>query len=394
MKKYLFVVFNVLLNITIFSHISEAQQVNSNLSYYLELAERNYPLLKFRKLESEAAEKQIAVIKNTLIPSFDASYQVNYATYNNITGMAFPQFLIPISGPPSSTNNYSGVAGSAASLLFTWQPITFGQRRAQLNNAKESFHVSEAEEKNEIFSHKINVINAYLDWITVFELEKISGKNLDRTKRNLQMIISLVKSGIRPGVDSAIYKAEYSRAKVELMNMKLQSEQARIYFSKLIASGNVPDPSDTLYFNRLPSVIPGIDSINNPLLDIYKSDIALSESRKSGALNILNRTETWEFIHKNQDNLLKSGMYANCLLSLKRNSTSFLVPSTSLVTNQEKRFIIRLKNGKASWMDVSQGFTLGNRTEVFGNLAVGDTIIKRGNDEIKPGKHLIAKMSR
>lgn len=114
-------------------------------------------------------------------------------------------------------------------------------------------------------------------------------------------------------------------------------------------------------------------------------------SRKSGAINQSNRTESWEFIYPNKGNQLKSGMYANASIKFGRSSPSFVVPATAIVTNLEKRFVIRLKNGKTEWVDVRNGFVVDNRTEIFGDLSEGDTILLRGTDEIKPGIEFIPK---
>jgi RND family efflux transporter MFP subunit len=112
-------------------------------------------------------------------------------------------------------------------------------------------------------------------------------------------------------------------------------------------------------------------------------------SRKEGAINLTNRTEIWEFLYQNSDQLLKSGMFANAIIKLRRNEATFNVVSTAIVTNQEKRFVIRLKKGKSQWVDVRNGIVADNRTEIFGNLTEGDTLLLRGTDEIKPGKEFI-----
>jgi membrane fusion protein, multidrug efflux system len=114
-------------------------------------------------------------------------------------------------------------------------------------------------------------------------------------------------------------------------------------------------------------------------------------SRKAGALNLINRTETWEFIYPNSDNQLKSGMYANASLKLSRKESSFVVPSTAVATNLEKRFVIRLKNGMTEWVDVRNGITMNEKMEIFGNLSVGDTVLMRGTDEIKANTLLYPK---
>jgi membrane fusion protein (multidrug efflux system) len=114
-------------------------------------------------------------------------------------------------------------------------------------------------------------------------------------------------------------------------------------------------------------------------------------SRKTGALNPTNRTETWEFLYANKGNPLKSGMFANASIKFGRSVSTFMVPSTAVVTNQEKRFVIRVKDGKAEWVDVRNGVAVDNKTEIFGTLAEGDTLLERGTDEIKPGKEMIPK---
>jgi membrane fusion protein, multidrug efflux system len=117
-------------------------------------------------------------------------------------------------------------------------------------------------------------------------------------------------------------------------------------------------------------------------------------SRKAGALNLSNRTETWEFIYPNKSSQLKSGMYTNATIKFSRSAPSYVVIATAIVTNLEKRFVIRLKNGITEWVDVHNGFSVGNKTEIFGSLSEGDTLLVRGTDEIKPGKEFIPKFQK
>ncbi|PWT95683.1 MAG: hypothetical protein C5B52_17355 [Bacteroidetes bacterium] len=133
------------------------------LDLALRIAEENYPLLKAKEYKKEAANTQIGLGKNTLVPSLDISYQANLATANNITGMFYPSGMIPMSGPVFSSNNYSSAFGSAASLLLNWQPLTFGWRNANINTAKAETNIELADFQNEIFNHKVNVISNYLD---------------------------------------------------------------------------------------------------------------------------------------------------------------------------------------------------------------------------------------
>jgi RND family efflux transporter MFP subunit len=117
-------------------------------------------------------------------------------------------------------------------------------------------------------------------------------------------------------------------------------------------------------------------------------------SRKTGAINKDNRTETWEFIYNNSKQELKSGMYANATMKLGRTGSSFVVVPSAIATTLEKRFVIRLKNGKTEWIDVRNGMNTGDKIEIFGNLNEGDTLLLKATDEIKEGTKLIGKIKK
>jgi outer membrane protein len=265
--------------------LNERQQSNIIISL-LDLAEKNYPHLKSKILDIKVAEEGVNVSKSSLIPSLDASYQVNFATYNNITGMAYSPFLVPISGPPSTENHYEGVFGSVTSLLMNWQPLTFGQRNAQTAVSRAGLQYAGADARNEIFQHKARVINAYLDLLTANELVKVQQNNLIRTEANLREVKSLVNNGIRPGVDTALFKAEISRARVEFLNNQKYREQARIALSQLLATDTSIVCTDSLFFSRLPVNILSEDSTDHPLVSLYKSGVEMSLARKK----VLSRT--------------------------------------------------------------------------------------------------------
>jgi len=117
-------------------------------------------------------------------------------------------------------------------------------------------------------------------------------------------------------------------------------------------------------------------------------------SRKNDMIGKENRTETWEFVYNNDKLELKSGMYANAIIKLGRTTTSFAVASSAIATTLEKKFVIRLKNGTAEWVDVRNGINMGDKTEVFGNLIEGDTLLIKATDEIKTGLKLIPKFDK
>jgi RND family efflux transporter MFP subunit len=108
-------------------------------------------------------------------------------------------------------------------------------------------------------------------------------------------------------------------------------------------------------------------------------------ARKSDAIDPQTRSETWELTFPNASGLLKPGMFAQIVLSVSRPKEGFLVPFKAVVTTQERKFVIKVENGKMKWIDVKTGFTGKEKTEIAGELKVGDQIIAQANEELKEG---------
>jgi len=97
------------------------------------------------------------------------------------------------------------------------------------------------------------------------------------------------------------------------------------------------------------------------------------------------RTMPVELDVRNADLRLGAGMYPEVQWPVRRRQPSLLVPPTSIVTTTERMFVIRVSNGVAQWVNVSRGARVGDLIEVFGALKDGDTIVRRGTDEIREG---------
>jgi membrane fusion protein (multidrug efflux system) len=113
-------------------------------------------------------------------------------------------------------------------------------------------------------------------------------------------------------------------------------------------------------------------------------------SRKSNQIDENTRTELWEFEVLNSNQELKSGMYGSATFTVLRNGQSFVAPYSAVVTNLEKTFVIRVKDNKTEWVDVRTGINMKDDIEIFGDLAEGDQLVVRANDEIKPKKTVVS----
>lgn len=114
-------------------------------------------------------------------------------------------------------------------------------------------------------------------------------------------------------------------------------------------------------------------------------------TRLAGSLDQKTRTMSVECDVLNPQRALTAGMYADVSWTLRRPGPSLLLPPSSIVTTTERRFVIRVKNGRAEWVDVAKGATAGDLVEVVGSLQPGDEVLRRGSDEIRDGAAVTAR---
>jgi outer membrane protein len=265
----------------------------SHLEELLKISLANYPGLQAKKMISQAVAKDVSFEKAGLMPSLVASYQINYATYNNIPGMYLPQYLMPISGPTSAENNYSAAYGSAAGLLFNWEPVTFGKRESKIGYAQSLEKTALADEENAIFEHKVRFIEAYLDYWHAHELVKIHENNLNRFGYNLDVSRALVLNGLRPGVDSAQIKAEYAKTHIELLNARKQEMSRLARLHELLGTDSIEILIDDS-FEQFEWASPAIEVQEHPLQKLAKEQ-RLSElaQKKVYARSLLPDLRIW-----------------------------------------------------------------------------------------------------
>ena len=113
-------------------------------------------------------------------------------------------------------------------------------------------------------------------------------------------------------------------------------------------------------------------------------------ARLGQALDPRTRSMAVELDASNADGRLATGMFADVIWPIRRASTSLVVPATAVVTTTERTFVIRNRGGKAEWVTVRRGTTMGDTIEVFGALREGDMVVRRANDEIREGAALTA----
>jgi membrane fusion protein, multidrug efflux system len=106
------------------------------------------------------------------------------------------------------------------------------------------------------------------------------------------------------------------------------------------------------------------------------------------------RTMAVELDVMNSSSKLAPGMYADVQWPARGASNTLVVPATSIATTTERVFVVRVRNGRAEWVDVRRGAREGDSVEVTGNLRAGDVVLRRGTDEVREGARVTVKLGQ
>lgn len=117
-------------------------------------------------------------------------------------------------------------------------------------------------------------------------------------------------------------------------------------------------------------------------------------ARIAGAVDVTTRTMAVELDVDNADGRLAPGTFCQVRWPVRRTGPSLFVPTASIASTTDRTFVVRVRAGKAEWVDVTTGLTAGTLVEVFGDLAAGDEVAGRGTDEIRPGTEVRARQSK
>lgn len=108
-------------------------------------------------------------------------------------------------------------------------------------------------------------------------------------------------------------------------------------------------------------------------------------TRIAEALDEKSRTMPVELDVMNRDGKLAPGSFASVMWPLTRGYPTLFVPATAVTNDQQHTFVIRVREGKAEWVNVQAGQTVHEEIEVFGGLTEGDQVVKIATDAIHNG---------
>jgi outer membrane protein TolC len=192
------------------------------LNTAVDLALRNYPALRAAQAQAAAASAGIDLARTVYLPRTDLLWQDNRATRNNVFGLLLPQSIIPaISGPVLANKSYTSAWGSAAGMLFSWEPFDFGLRRATVDLARAVTRQADAGVEVTRLDVATAAADIFLALVTAEQTIRAAQANVDRMQVLANSIHVLVDNQLRPGADASRADAELAAARTQL----IQAEQ-------------------------------------------------------------------------------------------------------------------------------------------------------------------------
>jgi outer membrane protein len=255
----------------------------------VDFALKNYPAVRASLERVKAAQASIGLARTNYSPRADMVWQTNRATDNNITGLVLPQSIIaPISGPvPMETSNRSAW-GSAAGLLFSWEPFDFGYRGAKVGAARAAQDQATAEASLTRLDVTVATVNAYLTVLAAQRTTQAAEADVQRRQTFDKAVRVLVDNQLRAGADASRADAELARARV---NLARAQQQQKISVAALTDILGLPDTSVKVQESSLlgapPEGFPGSTPItSNPIAEVQHARVEEAQAQ----VHILDRS--------------------------------------------------------------------------------------------------------
>ncbi|HJV78102.1 MAG TPA: efflux RND transporter periplasmic adaptor subunit, partial [Paludibacter sp.] len=94
-------------------------------------------------------------------------------------------------------------------------------------------------------------------------------------------------------------------------------------------------------------------------------------------------------IVNSQSKDLISGAFANVILRLNENKNALLIPTQSIIPQEDNKTVIVARGGKAHFVNIKTGIRQASNIEILDGLQAGDSIVTSGLQFIKEGNKLI-----
>jgi outer membrane protein TolC len=245
-----------------------AQSPNDTKTFTLEeavdFALKNYPAVRSSIERANAAREGVGLARTNYLPRADMLWQANRGTRNNVFGTLLPQSVIPsMSGPVLATTSGQGVWGSAVGLLFSWEPIDFGARRAKVDSARAVEGQANAQLNVTRLDVAVATVNSFLTLLAAEQTVHAAQADVDRRDVFAKSVHVLVDNQLRAGADASRADADLARARANFARARQQQEVSRAALANILGIADTKvEVREGPLANKPPESVPATSAIS------------------------------------------------------------------------------------------------------------------------------------
>jgi RND family efflux transporter MFP subunit len=115
-------------------------------------------------------------------------------------------------------------------------------------------------------------------------------------------------------------------------------------------------------------------------------------ARISRAVDTKTRTMPAELDVRDPKAELVPGSFCQIDWPMRRTYPTLFVPASAVASDLQRTFVIRVRQNRTEWVDVTTGARAGNLVEVFGHLREGDEVATHGTDQLRSGTEVSLRL--
>ncbi|WP_175635993.1 TolC family protein [Pedobacter ghigonis] len=240
--------------------------------------------------DSAAVDIRAAQLRETAanaLPNLKLNYQADLGSNNNVAGPYMAFGIVPSNSRGVRTESTTKAALTNLGIVsLDWEVYNFGAYKAQNAVSKSELVAERSRFAQRRYQTRAIAIDDYLSLLKLQDMLSIQQQNIRRNEQIGRSILSLARSGVRPGVDTSIAGAELSKSRLNYIEMDNTYKQVQLDIAAI--SGLNPESivADSTILDRLKSLEINLsvnltDSSSHPLLDFYKSNYLSSVEKEN-----------------------------------------------------------------------------------------------------------------
>ncbi|TBO41464.1 TolC family protein [Pedobacter kyonggii] len=240
--------------------------------------------------DSAAVDIRAAQLKETAanaLPNLRLNYQADLGSNNNVAGPYMAFGIVPSNSRGVRTGSNTQAALTNLGIVsLDWEVYNFGAYKTQNAVAKSELDAERSRFAQRRYQTRAIAIDDYLSLLKLQDMLSIQASNIRRNEQINRSILSLARSGVRPGVDTSIAGAELSKSRLNYIEMDNTYKQVQLNIAAISGLKAQSIVADSTILDRLKSLEVNLsvnltDSSSHPLLDFYKSNYLSSIEKEN-----------------------------------------------------------------------------------------------------------------